>query len=315
MEVVQMIAVADIRVSPVSLRTVNEEGQQFLQLRDSIAQYGVQQSISVRPAIKEEEGDERFVLIDGLHRLTAARQAGIEEVPAMVCETEDQADVIVRQTILNSQRIDMKPIEYTRGLMKILSAKPLMTQTELAQMVNMSTSWVMGRLQLLKLNENIQQMVDDDKINLANAVQLAKLPEEEQEAFLERAITEPAVVFGEAVQVRKKELTAAARKGEKAEPAEWAPVFKVRKPAEIKAAIGDPGLAAIVCEKEGADNVASAFLAGLAWCGSLDVDSRTEQRAKYDAIQARKQEERDRRAAELEKKKAAAAAAATDKSE
>jgi ParB family chromosome partitioning protein len=92
----QEVPLAKIRENPVALRQVNRGTESYLELVDSIKQEGVLNPIVVRPMVDPETDEEFFGLIDGLHRYTAAQDAGLDTIPAHIKSMED-AQVLVAQ--------------------------------------------------------------------------------------------------------------------------------------------------------------------------------------------------------------------------
>ena len=182
------IKISEIRENPVALRTVNRQSEDYLGLVASIEQKGFMGAISVRPQKDAESGEEYYELIDGLHRFSAAKDAGISEINVDIIPLSDDL-VLEAQILANIHKIETKPAEYTQQLKRILARNPLMTEAELAMKLGKSSSWIQQRLSLTKIeNEEIISLVNEGKIGLANAYALAKLPIEEQTQFVDRAI-------------------------------------------------------------------------------------------------------------------------------
>lgn len=113
----------DIRELPLSAidanphqprRHFDEEG--LKQLAESIAAHGVLEPILVRPV------NNRYQLIVGERRTRAARLAGLQTIPALVKELQDD-DVIEIVLIENLQRNDLNPLEETDAVLKLLCYK------------------------------------------------------------------------------------------------------------------------------------------------------------------------------------------------
>jgi len=256
------VKLALIRESEVALRAVNRQSEKYLQLVESIRKVGVLNSITVR----QDTDGTHFVLVDGLQRLTASRDAGLEEVPANLMDgTPDEMAVLQAQIIANIHKIETRPVEYSQQLRRILSGNPLMTLRELASMVAQSESWVNQRLGLLKLDEKIGELVDAGTINLSNAYALAKLPPEEQASYVDRAMTDQPTSFLPTVHARVKEIRDAKNQGRDAAPAVFAPVAYLRKLTEVKAEMETPTVGAVVCATEDCNTPIDGFNAAVKW--------------------------------------------------
>ena len=207
------ISLDKIRLNPVALRDVQRKEQEFTELVDSVRRHGVMSAISV---IRKPGADgKEFELVDGLQRFSASQEAGRPTIPAQVLVVQD-AERIIAQVIGNAVRLETKPVEYAKALMKILGYNPTWTEAELASKVSKSPAWINRQLGLLRLNQKAKILVDDNRIPVANAYVLAKLPEEEQDNWIERAQTQQASEFTQAVLERAKQIKEANRKGQEA---------------------------------------------------------------------------------------------------
>lgn len=306
---VAVVPITAIRENPVALRSVNVESEEFIGLRDSIARQGIIDSISVRRQVETVEGTEveYYEIVNGLHRYTAACHIGLTELPVTIFEG-DKADVLDAQLVANIHRIETKPIEYTKQLLRILSLKPTMTQSDLAVRLAKSLSWIHQRLDLLKLEKSIQQLVDSDQITLANAVALAKLPPDEQLNYVDQAITMNTDEFAPTVQARAKEIKDAKREGRSAGPAVFVPIAKQRSLGDLKTEYLKHVIGPELCRAAGVTTAEEGFALGVAFAINLDPISVAEQVAKDAEKKQNLVDAKKKREAERAKKKAEEAA-------
>lgn len=287
------LAVASIVLNPQKLREVDTESVKFLELVESIKQVGVQQTISVREVV--EDGETFYQLIDGLHRLTAAKHAGLDEIDVKIVDADDQ-QVLMLQIIGNVQRVETKPAEYSQQLITILLNNPAMSQSELAGKLGKSPSWLADILKLEKItSEKVRELIDNGSICLSNAVALSKLPPEEQLNYVEAAMTMNAAEFVPLAHKRVKELAEAARAARAPKVASFEPMPKVRTLAMLKTAVEDADLAAVHTAE--VSDVNEAFLLGIKYAISLtpsDIAAQQEEWNKREA--AKKQAAADRKA-------------------
>jgi len=290
------VSLSEIRENAVALRSVNKQSEEYLGLVDSIRNLGFFTVPTVR-AKNDETGKVFYEIIDGLHRITAARDAGVTEIDVNVMEM-DEADVLIAQIMSNVHRIETKPVEYAKQLVRILNANPLWTEAELASKLAKSITWIKDRLGLTKIaDEKIQQLIDDGKINLSNAYVLAKLPAEEAAEFLDRAMTVAPGEFMPMVQARIKEIREAKRKGLDAAPQEFAPVAYLQKMSDIKAEAQHlDSIKGLIAQGNITDPVEAARVA-IQWVMHLDPVS----------VKVQAQADEDRRRVKEEAKKARAA--------
>ena len=138
------------------------------ELADSIRQHGVIQPLTVR---KLSSG--YYQIIAGERRWRAARLAGLDEVPAVVIEADDQKAMELAM-IENLQREDLNPMEEAEGF-RALVANYGMTQEEAARRVGKSRSAVANAMRLLDLSPALQELVTDGQLSAGHARALLPL--------------------------------------------------------------------------------------------------------------------------------------------
>ncbi len=147
----------------------NFNQEKLEELAESIRQHGVIQPLTVR---KLASG--YYQIIAGERRWRAARMAGLDEVPAVVIEADDQKAMELAM-IENLQREDLNPIEEAEGFRALTEVYGL-TQAQAAERVGKSRSAVANALRLLELNISLQRLVENEKISAGHARALLPLP-------------------------------------------------------------------------------------------------------------------------------------------
>jgi ParB/RepB/Spo0J family partition protein len=279
-------------------------------MRDSVAAVGIMNPFNVREKTEDVDGTtiSYFELIDGLHRLSCAIDVGLAEVPVQVLVADD-AKTLEMQVIANAQKVETKHAEYAAQMQRILTSNPTMTLSELGNKICKSGAWVSQHLNLLKLADDIKVLVDEGKIKLTNAYNLAKLPVEEQINFIDQAMSEAPDVFVPNVLVRVKEIAKARREGRKVGEATFTPTPKLRKLADLKAEYNSPTAGPALCDSTKVKSVTDAFALGVAWAINLDPSSVAIQEAKAEEKAQQLAEAKQKRAADRAKKQAEEAAA------
>lgn len=304
----QHVPLAQIRDNPAALRAVNRDSEDYHGLVDSVKARGILNAISLREKA-DASGVAYYELIDGLHRLSAARDAGLTSIPAQILSLND-AEVLEAQIIGNIQRIETKPVEYSAQLLRMLGANPMMTEAELSVKLGKSPTWTQQRLGLTKIsNPTIKAAIDEGSVNLSNAYALARLPDSEQLDFFERAQTEEPAVFVGAVNARIKDIKEAKRQGREAAPAEYVATAHLQKMGDLKAVLEDPNIVRELLSQMPVDTKEDAFILAIKWALHLDDLSIEAGQAKWQAQQDAKKAANDRRKAERAAKAAELAAA------
>ena len=138
------------------------------ELANSIRAQGVVQPVVVRETVPGE-----YELIAGERRWRAAQIAGIETIPAVVRDVEDDATVAMA-LIENIQREDLNPLEEASALRRLIDDFQ-MTHQQAADAVGRSRTAVSNLLRLLELMQEVKDMVDGRLIEMGHARALLSL--------------------------------------------------------------------------------------------------------------------------------------------
>lgn len=161
----------EIRPNPYQPRTTfNEES--LRELAESIKINGVFQPIIVKKGIKG------YDLVAGERRLRASKMAGKSTIPAIIRDFSDQQMMEIA-LLENLQRENLNVIEEARAYETMIK-KLNLTQDELSNKVSKSRSHVTNILGLLRLPQEIQQMLIENKLTMGHARVLSKLESEEK---------------------------------------------------------------------------------------------------------------------------------------
>ena len=193
----------------------NEEMDELVQ---SIKERGILTPLIVMPKPNDAHV---FELISGHRRLYAAQKAGLETVPAIVCNvSRDEAAIMVvdsnlhREHILPSEKAKAYKLRLDamkrQGKRSDLTSDPVgpkletRSNKELAKLVNESETQIKRYIRLNQLEPGLLSLVDEGKIALRPAVELSYLSEEEQNNLLETIESEDCTPsLPQAQQMRK----------------------------------------------------------------------------------------------------------------
>ena len=160
------IKLSDIRSNPYQPRKTFDE-ESLKEFSESIKEYGVIEPIIVKKTIKGYE------LVAGERRTRAARLAGLETIPAVVKDFNDQ-EMMEIALLENIQREDLNPIDEAMAYQKIIEIGH-MTQEEFAKKFGKSRSYVTNMLGLLVLPEDLKDLVKQKKLTMGHARALSKI--------------------------------------------------------------------------------------------------------------------------------------------
>ena len=143
------------------------------ELADSIKQFGLLQPILV------QDRKTYYEIIAGERRWRAAKLAGLKEVPVIIRDYTDQ-EIVEISLIENIQREDLNPIEEALAYKRLLTEFNL-KQEEVAERVSKSRTAVTNSMRLLKLCDEVQQMIINDEISTGHARALITIEDQKQQ--------------------------------------------------------------------------------------------------------------------------------------
>ncbi|WP_241383558.1 ParB/RepB/Spo0J family partition protein [Rhodococcus sp. CH91] len=174
-----------IEPNPKQPRQVFDE-EALAELVHSIREFGLMQPVVVRRL----EGGDRFQLIMGERRWRAVQEAGLETIPAIVRDTEDQA--LLRDALLeNIHRVQLNPLEEAAAYQQLLEEFEV-THEELASRLGRSRPVITNMIRLLKLPVAVQRRVAAGVLSAGHARALLALEAgaDAQEALAARIVAE-----------------------------------------------------------------------------------------------------------------------------
>jgi ParB family transcriptional regulator, chromosome partitioning protein len=142
------------------------------ELAASIREVGILQPLVVRTT----EGG--FELIAGERRLRAAREAGLDRVPVLI-RNADENESVELALVENLQREDLNPLETAAAYQALMDGFGL-TKEQLAQRLGKSRAAVTNTLRLAQLPDQVRAMLAEGKVTEGHARALLGLDSEEQ---------------------------------------------------------------------------------------------------------------------------------------
>lgn len=158
------------------------------ELSDSIKQFGL-----IQPILVQDRKD-HYEIIAGERRWRAAKMAGLKEIPVIIRDYSER-EIMEISLIENIQREDLNPIEEAQAYKRLLEEFHL-KQDEVAERVSKSRAAVTNSMRLLKLSDEVQQMLIDDMISTGHARTLLAIEDPEEQYTVAQKI------FDEKLSVR-----------------------------------------------------------------------------------------------------------------
>lgn len=165
------IAIDLVDRSPYQPRqTMTEEG--LSELADSIRSQGLIQPIVVRKTAN------RFELIAGERRWRAAQIVGLDKIPAVIKEVNNESAAAMA-LIENLQRENLNPIEESFAISN-LTKEFDWTHQQVADVLGKARATVSNMLRLLELPNDVRELIKQEKLSMGHARALLSLPEQQQ---------------------------------------------------------------------------------------------------------------------------------------
>lgn len=181
-EEIVKLPIHELRPNPYQPRKIFDE-EALKELASSIKEHGVFQPIIVKKSIKGYE------IIAGERRVKASSLAGLEEIPAIIRDFTD-TEMMEIALLENLQRENLTPIEEANAYQNLLENLNI-TQEELAKKLGKSRSHITNTIGILNLPEEVQGLINEQKITMGHARVLSKLKDQYQiKELTDKTITE-----------------------------------------------------------------------------------------------------------------------------
>jgi ParB family chromosome partitioning protein len=171
----------------------NEE--RLEELAQSIRANGI-----IQPLLIRSINNEKYQLIAGERRWRAAQRAGLLKVPCLLKEISDDK-MLELALIENIQRQELNVIEEAHAYKRLIDTLGL-TQEMVAQRVGRDRTFITNYLRLLRLPEDIQQLVEGDKLSMGHARALLGI----DDADLQRRLAKNIIDKGFSVRETEKTI-------------------------------------------------------------------------------------------------------------
>lgn len=182
-------------VEPNSLQPrTNFDEERLEELAQSIRANGIIQPILVR-----RTGGERYQLVAGERRWRAAQRAGLQRIPCVVRDIPEDK-VLELALIENIQRQELNAIEEAHAYKRLIETLGL-TQEMVAQRVGRDRTFITNYLRLLRLPEDVQRLVEQEKLTTGHARALLGIDDPEVQRKLAQTI------INQTLSVRETERT------------------------------------------------------------------------------------------------------------
>lgn len=249
---------------------VDTESEEFAELCDSIAQFGVLHPILIRP-----KGD-KYEILSGLHRYEASKHLGLTSIPCKILRVKDDLAAAIVEFATNAIRKDPRPCEYARAVNRILDKLGGNTKIhKLCAVINKGPVWIRDRLTLLALHPDVQKDVDANVISIKSGVILSKVGHEVQLKL--RILARDLTAKQLASLIRDQRVTSAINhqlsSGCTTKQRLYPQDFTVRTKKDLSKALDDPYQVSYACSRPFSPEDARVAREVLHWVCKLDPES------------------------------------------
>lgn len=200
--------------------TFNEE--KLEELAQSIRSNGV-----IQPLLVRRIDSEKYQLVAGERRWRAAQRAGLLKVPCVVKEIPEDK-LLELALVENIQRQELNAIEEAQAYKRLIETLGL-TQEMVAQRVGRDRTFITNYLRLLRLPEDIQQLVEVEKLSTGHARALLGVDDPEIQRKLAKNVMDKGLSVRQTEYVVKSTIEGKSESREEASTA-------IKEDANIKAA-------------------------------------------------------------------------------
>jgi ParB family chromosome partitioning protein len=175
------LPVSTVVPNPLQPRTHIDETE-LVELTASIEASGLLQPVIVRPR------NGKYELIAGERRWRAVQRLGWPKIPAVVKDVDDPT-LLTLALVENLQRDDLNPIDEAAGYQR-LGEEFELPQAEIARLVGRDRSTIANLLRLLKLPDEVKQLIQSGKLSEGHARALLAIGDEAQQVAVAREAAE-----------------------------------------------------------------------------------------------------------------------------
>ena len=202
-EAVRYISIHDVKPNTNQPRKTFDE-EKIAELAASIRENGI-----IQPLIVRKKG-KTYEIVAGERRWRASVKAELKEVPCIVRELDDEQNMLLA-IVENMQREDLNPLEEAEGLNQMIASYGL-TQEQVSKSVGKSRPYIANSLRLLKLPEDIRELISEGKLSAGHGRALLSVEDEERQKKITEMILKDGLSVREAERLASEEPAAKRKK-------------------------------------------------------------------------------------------------------
>lgn len=143
-------------------------------LKRSIQTHGVLQPILVQP-YRDGAKDDRFLLIEGERRFSAARELGMQEMPAIIGKKQNDHDQLVTMWNVHTQHRGWEMAEQLRTIKELMERNGGKDELDVAEELGMTVATLRNRLKVLEMGDDVIADIATDRIEYSSALRAGEV--------------------------------------------------------------------------------------------------------------------------------------------
>lgn len=148
--------------------------EELSSLKRSIQTHGVLQPILVQP-YRDGAKDDRYLLIEGERRFSAARELGMTEMPAIIGRKQNDHDQLVSMWNVHTQHRGWEMAEQLRTIKELMERSNNKDETDVAEELGMTVATLRNRLKVLEMGDEVVADIATDKIEYSSALRASEV--------------------------------------------------------------------------------------------------------------------------------------------
>jgi len=260
-----------------ALRPIRRNTPEYVEMVESMKKDGVLQPILVRPVHPSSGYD--VEIVEGWHRFESAREAGLEEMPCLVRDMDDN-EVLIFQLKCQAIRPETRTFEYAKRLKKLMEDG--YTLPQLSALIDKSPTWIGRMLQMNRVCQEARPAIERGEIKMEAALALANLPADLQAKMVNDAVVMKTADFKERAEAANRDFKAFLLKEQQDDREIGAAKPLLRAINVLKRESLKPKAAKEVLKAVGAKTPRDGWVACLQWMFRLDPISVANRKAGYE---------------------------------
>lgn len=210
-EIIKKLKINEIEPNKAQARKIFDD-EAIEDLSNSIREYGV-----IQPIIVSKKSG-YYEIIAGERRWRASKKAGLDEIPAIVRDDDEQRNKEI-SLIENIQREDLNPIEKARGIKQLMNEHNL-TQAQVAERLGKSRSSIANTVRILNLDERVINLALEGKLTEGHCKSLMSIDDPDRQYKMATYIIES----GDSVRETEKKMKARKKTNKKND--KYLPIYR-----------------------------------------------------------------------------------------